>query len=132
MSDYAQRHRAGIIAAAERIRPYVRRTPALATDLDPELVLKPECLQVTGSFKARGAFNALIQLRQRKPDLSGVIAVSSGNHAQGVALAARTLGVPAVIVMPADSNPAKVAATRTLGAEVISEGVSASNREDVV
>ncbi|HLQ33516.1 MAG TPA: threonine/serine dehydratase [Chloroflexota bacterium] len=132
MNDYVQRHLEEIEAAAERIGPYVRRTPALATDLDPKLVLKPECLQVTGSFKARGAFNALIQLRQRKPDLHGVIAVSSGNHAQGVALAARTLGLPAVVVMPADSNPSKVAATRALGAEVISEGVTAENREATV
>jgi threonine dehydratase len=132
MSDYAQQHLAEIAAAERRIRPYVRWTPALATDLDHELVLKPECLQVTGSFKARGAFNALLQLRERKPDARGVITVSSGNHAQGVALAARALGVPAVIVMPSDSNPAKVAATRALGAEVISEGITAENREDMV
>lgn len=132
MNEYLQRHSAEIAAAADRIRPYVRWTPALDTDLDPKLILKPECLQVTGSFKARGAFNALLQMQQRQPDLSGVIAVSSGNHAQGVALAARTLGVRAVIVMPADSNPTKVAATRKLGAEVITDGITAENREERV
>lgn len=129
---YVQEHYAEIEAAAERIRPYTRWTPALATDLHPKLVLKPECLQVTGSFKARGAFNALLQLKQRRPDLPGVVAVSSGNHAQGVALAARTLGVPAVVVMPADSSPSKVAATRRLGAEVVTEGVTGANREQRV
>jgi threonine dehydratase len=129
MSDYLATHLAEIEGASERIRPFVRWTPALATDLDPRLVLKPECLQVTGSFKARGGFNAVLQLRRRKPDTRGVIAVSSGNHAQAVALAARTAGLPAVILIPADSNPAKIAATRALGAEVITEGVTAENRE---
>ena len=129
MSDYLSSHLAEIEAAAERIQPYVRRTPALATDLDASLVLKPECLQVTGSFKVRGAFNAVLRLRERKPDSRGVIAVSSGNHAQAVALAARTCGFPALILIPADSNPAKIAATSALGAEVITEGVTAENRE---
>lgn len=132
MSDYISSHLAEIEAAAVRIRPYVRRTPALTTDLDASLVLKPECLQVTGSFKVRGAFNAILQLRQRKPHSKGVIAVSSGNHAQAVALAARTCGLPALILIPADSNPAKIAATRALGAEVITEGVTAENRESLL
>jgi len=129
VSDYLSSHLAEIEAASERIRPYVRWTPALATDLDSRLVLKPECLQVTGSFKVRGAFNAILRLRDRKPHTRGVIAVSSGNHAQAVALAARTNGLPAVILIPADSNPAKIAATRALGAEVITEGVTGENRE---
>jgi len=132
VSEYLASHLAEIEAAAKRIRPYVRWTPALETDLDPQLVLKPECLQVTGSFKARGAFNALLGLKEANPALKGVIAVSSGNHAQGVALAARTLGVPASIVMPVDSNPAKVAATRALGAEIIMDGITVSNREQRV
>jgi threonine dehydratase len=132
MSDYVQSHLAEIVAASERIRPYVRWTPALPTDLDPKLLVKPECLQVTGSFKARGAFNALLRLRERQPNLRGVIAVSSGNHAQAVALAARTAGVPAVILIPGDSNPAKIAATRALGADVITEGVTGENREQMV
>jgi threonine dehydratase len=110
----------------------VRRTPALTTDLDPDLVLKPECFQVTGSFKPRGGFNAILRLRDSQPDLKGVIAVSSGNHAQAVALAAKTLGLKAVILIPEDANPAKVAATRALGAEVINEGITFANREERV
>jgi threonine dehydratase len=128
VSPYVDRHYAEVRAAAERIRPHVRRTPALTTDLDPNLRLKAECFQVTGSFKPRGAFNAVLSLmdRERPP---GVIAVSSGNHAQAVALAARTVGIPALILIPEDSNPAKVAATRALGAEVMQQGITFANRE---
>jgi threonine dehydratase len=125
--DYARAHLPEIEAAAERIRPHVRRTPPLTTDLDPGLVLKPECFQVTGSFKARGAFNAVLRL---PPGTPGVITASSGNHAQAVALAARTAGLKAVILIPEGANPAKVAATRALGAEVVSEGISFQNRDD--
>ena len=116
-------------AAAERIRPYVRRTPTLTTDLDRDLRLKAECFQLTGSFKSRGAFNAVLSLMERDQP-RGVIAVSSGNHAQAVALAARSVGVPALILIPQDANPAKVAATRALGAEVIQEGITFANREE--
>ncbi len=129
-ADDLRRHAAEIEAARARIRPYIRRTPLLTTDLDDALRLKPECFQRTGSFKVLGAFNAILQLRQRRPDLPGVIAVSSGNHAQAVALAARTVGVPAVLVISFDANPTKVAATRALGAEVIQEGVTFENREE--
>src|SRR5437773_6046596 len=65
----------------------------------------------------------------RDPHPTGVIAVSSGNHAQAVALAARTVGIPALILIPEDANPAKVAATRALGAEVIQQGITFANRE---
>ncbi len=129
-ATYLRQHAAEIDAAAERIEPHVRRTPLLTTDLDPRLRLKPECFQRTGSFKARGAFNAVLQLRRRQPDTRGVIAVSSGNHAQALALAARTAGLPAVILIPFDANPAKVAATRAYGAEVIQDGVTFENREE--
>ncbi len=115
--------------AAERIGPYVRRTPALRTDLSPDLRLKAECFQVTGSFKPRGAFNAVLSLMERGPSPQGVIAVSSGNHAQAVALAARTVGLPALILIPEDANPAKVAATLALGAEVMQDGITFANRE---
>ncbi|TMF31315.1 MAG: threonine/serine dehydratase [Chloroflexi bacterium] len=115
--------------AAERIRTYVRRTPVLTSDLDPDLRLKPECFQVTGSFKPRGAFNAVLALLEEGKRPRGVIAVSSGNHAQAVALAAATVGLPALILIPEDANPAKVAATRALGAEVIQEGITFANRE---
>jgi threonine dehydratase len=126
---YLATHADEIAHAAERIAPYVRRTPLLTTDLDPALRLKPESFQVTGSFKARGAFNAVLELKRRTPDARGVIAASSGNHAQALALAARTVGLPALILIPADANPAKVAATKANGAEVIQEGISFANRE---
>lgn len=127
--NFAETHNLEVAKAAERIRPYVRRTPTLATDLDPDLRLKAECFQVTGSFKVRGAFNAVLSQMGRDPRPTGVIAVSSGNHAQALALAARTVGIPALILIPEDANPAKVAATRALGAEVIQEGITFANRE---
>ena len=129
MSDYLEQHFALVREAAGRIRPHVRRTQCLTSDLDPELRLKPECFQVTGSFKVRGAFNAILTLAAKEPRPAGVIAVSSGNHAQAVALAASTVGLPALVLIPEDANPAKVAATRALGAEVIQEGITFANRE---
>ncbi len=129
MTGYLQQHAEQVRQARDRINAYVRRTQCLTTDLDPELRLKPECFQVTGSFKPRGAFNAVLSQMARTPLPAGVIAVSSGNHAQAVALAARTTGIPALILIPEDANPAKVAATRALGAEVIQEGITFANRE---
>lgn len=125
-------HASEIEAAADRIAPYVSRTPLLATDLDARLRLKPECFQRTGSFKARGAFNAVIKLSWRQVPPKGVIGVSSGNHAQALALAARTVGLPAVILIPFDASPAKVAATKGYGAEVIQDGITFENREERV
>jgi threonine dehydratase len=125
--EFAQSHLPQILAAAERVRPHIRHTPALTTDLDSRLVFKPECFQVTGSFKVRGAFNAVLQL---PPSTPGVVTASSGNHAQAVALAARTAGFRALILIPEGANPAKVAATRALGAEVVSEGITFANRDD--
>jgi threonine dehydratase len=123
-------------AAAARIAGHVHRTPVLTSRLlDRELgvrvLLKAEHLQRVGAFKARGAFSALLAM---PPDerARGVIAVSSGNHGAAVALAASETGTPAVVVMPEDSNPAKLAAVRGYGAEVISEGVAAAEREQVV
>ena len=129
MTGFVESHIGEVREAAGRIQPYVRRTPTLATDLDPNLRLKAECFQVTGSFKPRGAFNAVLLQMARDPRPAGLIAVSSGNHAQAVALAARTVGIPALIIIPQDANPAKVAATRALGAEVIQEGITFANRE---
>ena len=126
-------HLAVVRSAAERVFGYVRRTPVLpGEEIAPGLVVKPEMLQPTGSFKVRGAFNAVLALRERDPDLPGVITVSSGNHGQAVALAARTLGLPCTVVMPEGSNPVKVAAVRALGATVVSEGVTGANREERV
>ena len=129
MTALTEEHAAQVERAAQRIKGHVRRTPALRTDLDPSLRLKPECFQVTGSFKPRGAFNAVLSLIERGEKPKGVIAVSSGNHAQAVALAAGSVGVPALILIPEDANPAKVASTRALGAEVIQEGITFANRE---
>jgi len=125
-----------VLAAAGRIHGHVHRTPLVTSRLlDRELgvrvVAKAEHLQRVGAFKARGAFNALLAMSQAERD-RGVIAVSSGNHAQAVALAAAETGTAAVIVMPEGSNPAKLAATRAYGAEVVSEGVAAAERERIV
>jgi threonine dehydratase len=129
LTTYAGEHADKVRQAADRIRTHVRRTPVLTTDLDSGLRLKPESFQVTGAFKPRGAFNAILSLLERGSRPPGVIAVSSGNHAQGVALAAATVGLPALILIPEGSNPAKVAATRALGAEVIQDGITFANRE---
>ncbi|MQA07377.1 MAG: pyridoxal-phosphate dependent enzyme [Pseudonocardiaceae bacterium] len=110
-----------ITAAGERVANVVVRTPLLPfPDSTPERTfwLKPENLQPVGAFKIRGAYNAVAQLPQRSRS-SGVVAYSSGNHAQAVAYAAKVFGIPATIVLP-DSAPAvKVDATRKHGAEVI-------------
>ncbi len=110
-------------AAASRIRGEAVRTPLLRSDaLDAatggRIFVKPECLQRTGSFKFRGAYNRLSAMSATER-AGGVVAFSSGNHAQGVALAARLLGIRAAIVMPADAPVVKVEATRGYGAEVI-------------
>lgn len=130
LATYLEAHEGEVAAATARIAPYVRRTPLLPTELETGVWLKPECFQVTGSFKARGAFNAVLALKQREPDVKGVIAVSSGNHAQALALAARTAALGALILIPEDANPAKVAATRGYGAEVRQAGVTFANREE--
>jgi threonine dehydratase len=122
-----------IQAAARRIAPYVHRTPVFTSrNLDrmfgKELFFKAEHLQKTGSFKARGAVNAALRLKNPK----GIIAVSSGNHAQGAAYAAQVIGVPALVVMPQDASETKKAATRAYGAEVFDEGVTVENREEIV
>jgi threonine dehydratase len=131
-TDYLAAHRAEIDEAAARIQPHIRRTPLLATDLATDLLLKPESFQRTGSFKARGAFNAVLKLAALPPAERpvGVLTVSSGNHAQALALAAQEAGLPATILIPHDANPAKIAATRALGAHVITEGITFANRED--
>ncbi|MGA8015375.1 MAG: threonine/serine dehydratase [Candidatus Dormiibacterota bacterium] len=130
---FLDEHLVAIRAARSRVGPHVLHTPALPADhVLPGLVLKPELLQPTGSFKVRGAFNAVLSLREREPGIGGVIAVSSGNHGQAVALAARATGLRCVVVMPEESNPVKMAGVRALGAEVVSQGVTGANREQRV
>jgi threonine dehydratase len=110
-----------IKAAATRIRAFVIRTPllpALWADGDRPLWIKPESLQVIGAFKIRGAFNAIGNLDE-SVRTRGVVAYSSGNHAQAVAYAAAVYGIPAHIVMPKETPTVKVDATRNHGAEVV-------------
>ena len=119
-------------AAAERIAPYVHPTPllgnrSLSDRVGVEVRLKCENLQRAGSFKIRGAMNALLQLSEDERR-RGVVAFSSGNHAQGVALAAKLLGIRATIVMPEGSVQSKVEATKAYGATVVQSGVTAATR----
>src|SRR3989338_10176918 len=110
-------------AAARRLAGRIHRTPVVASDAVDEacgfgVFLKCENLQRAGSFKIRGALNKLLAL-DAAARARGVVAYSSGNHAQGVALAARLLGTSAIICMPKDAPAGKLAATRALGAEVV-------------
>ena len=126
-----------IQAAAQRLRGVVVRTPLLAFGLpdpaDPSgrarSYLKPESLQPIGAFKLRGAYNAIASLDEERRR-AGVVAHSSGNHAQGVARAARMLGVRAVIVMPSNAPSGKVAAVRADGAEIVFVGPSGEERAE--
>lgn len=126
---------AAVRAAAARLRPWIHRTPlltsrSLSDRLGVEVRLKCENLQRAGSFKIRGALNALLQLGEEERK-RGVVAFSSGNHAQGVALGARLLGIPATIVMPENSVRSKVEATERYGATVVQSGVTSSTRDTV-
>ena len=124
-----------VVAAADRIAGHAHRTPVLTSrildeELGAQVFFKCENLQRMGAFKFRGAYNALAQFdaTQRK---TGVIAFSSGNHAQGIALAARELGMPATIVMPQDAPAAKVAATQGYGANVVFYDRYTQDREQI-
>jgi threonine dehydratase len=117
---------ADVRAAATRIEEHVLRTPVLRRAMGgAELLCKAESLQPTGAFKLRGAFSLMTTL---PPDTPGVVAHSSGNHAQAVAWAARELGLPAVIVMPDDAPAVKRACTEALGAEIITVGPDSDER----
>lgn len=114
-----------ILAAAERLAGVTLRTPLLP--FDDRAWLKPESLQPVGSFKLRGAFNALAALSPERRR-AGVVTHSSGNHAQGVARAARLLGMRALIVMPSDAPATKVAGVRADGAEIVTVGPDSEER----
>lgn len=123
---------ADIEAAARRLAPIVTRTPVLESTVVNEMLgcrilIKAECLQRTGSFKVRGAYNKIAQIPDEKRRL-GVVAYSSGNHAQGVARAARLMGIPARIVMPADAPKVKMDNTRRDGAIVVAYERKDANR----
>jgi threo-3-hydroxy-L-aspartate ammonia-lyase len=124
-----------VVTAAERTRHHVHRTPVMTsrtvnTDFAAEVFFKCENLQRMGAFKFRGAFNALSKFdaRQRR---AGVVAFSSGNHAQAVALSACLLGMPANIVMPRDAPVSKVAATKGYGGNVVFYDRYTEDREQI-
>ena len=124
-----------VAAARTRIQGYVETTPVLRSDkLDAiagaRLLIKAECLQQTGSFKIRGATNRLLQIPQKKR-ANGVVAFSSGNHAQGVSRAARRLGMPALIVMPSDAPSVKTEGVEADGAEVRHYDRNTESREEI-
>ncbi|MFQ5758315.1 MAG: pyridoxal-phosphate dependent enzyme [Candidatus Bathyarchaeia archaeon] len=123
-------------AACERIKEVVNPTPVMTSSTlnettDSECFLKCENFQKTGAFKFRGAFNALSQLSPKQKE-KGVITHSSGNHAQALALAAKLLGVKAVVVMPENAPPVKVAATKGYGAKIVFCGSHPTDRGKTV
>jgi threo-3-hydroxy-L-aspartate ammonia-lyase len=126
---------ADVERAAERLRGVANRTPVVhSRTVDARVgrgtrvFLKCESFQRGGSFKFRGAYNRLAELTPEER-VAGVVAFSSGNHAQGVALAARELGIPATILMPTDAPASKVAATRAYGAEIVRYDRQIEDRE---
>ncbi|PJE30070.1 L-threonine dehydratase catabolic TdcB [Pseudooceanicola marinus] len=124
-----------IEAAAARLAGHARRTPLLSSPFLDEIagrrvLVKPECLQLTGSFKFRGAWSAISAL-DPAVRARGVIAFSSGNHAQGVALAAKMHGAPSVIIMPSDAPQLKLANTRAFGAEVVTYDRANEDRDEI-
>lgn len=124
-----------IEAAAERLNGHIRKTPILSSPFLDNLagrriLVKPECLQHTGSFKFRGAWSAISALEEAERQ-RGVIAYSSGNHAQSVAMAASKHGISSVIVMPSDAPQLKIENTRALGAEVVLYDRANEKREEI-
>jgi len=126
---------ADVVAAAKRIARHVDKTPVFRSSVLDEiagasLLIKAECLQQTGSFKLRGATNRLLQIPEMRR-FSGVVAFSSGNHAQGVARAARLLEMPALIVMPKNAPAVKIEGVEADGAEVYLYDRDTEDREKI-
>ena len=124
-----------VLEAAEQIADHTIRTPLLESPLLNEklggrLLVKAECLQRGGAFKFRGAYNRISRLSGEQLK-AGVVAFSSGNHAQGVALAAQMLGTPSVIVMPKDAPVMKIDNTRAYGAEIVLYDRAGENRTEI-
>ncbi|MFL6764640.1 MAG: threonine/serine dehydratase [Sphingomicrobium sp.] len=120
-----------MLEAARRIDGLVECTPLIESELEgTRLWLKCECLQTGGAFKLRGATNRLLQLSPEER-ARGVVAFSSGNHARGVAIAAKRLGIKAIIVMPADAPQVKVEGTRSEGAEIVFYDRRTESREEI-
>ncbi len=128
-------HADDVCAAAERIRPLARKTPVLTSPaFDSEArtraLFKCENLQLGGAFKIRGAANLVLSLDEETLE-RGIVAYSSGNHAQAAAIAAQYRGAPATIIMPADAPRSKMEATRSRGAKVITYNRFTENREPI-
>jgi threonine dehydratase len=120
-----------VVEAAHRISGCVERTPLIGSEVaGARIWLKCECLQTGGAFKRRGASNRLLQFSEEERK-RGVVAFSSGNHARGVAIAARRLGIRAVIVMPSDAPSVKVEGTRGEGAEIVFYDRYRESREEI-
>jgi threo-3-hydroxy-L-aspartate ammonia-lyase len=124
-----------VVAAARRIEGHAHRTPVMRSstierEAGAEFFFKCENFQRVGAFKFRGAFNALSRFSAAQKR-AGVIAFSSGNHAQAIALAARLLGMPATVVMPTDAPAGKMAATRGYGAEIVTYDRFAEDRDAI-
>lgn len=109
-----------IYEAEEYLKPFIRKTHLIKTEIenDYNLYLKPENLQITGSFKIRGAFNKLRKFSEEEKK-AGAIACSAGNHAQGIALASKLLGIKATVCMPKSAQKVKIESCKKLGAEVV-------------
>ena len=126
-----QPSRQGVEAASQRIRGEITRTPLLPVEIRGVISwVKAECLQQGGSFKLRGATNRLM-LMSAEERRRGVVAFSSGNHAQGVAIAAKKMGIAATIVMPADAPAVKREATLAAGAEIVDYDRRTESREEI-
>ncbi len=120
-----------VLAAADRIAGLVQKTPLLESHVEGvRIFLKCECLQTGGAFKLRGATNRLLQLSQAERE-RGVVAFSSGNHARGVAIAARRLAIPATIIMPSDAPQVKIDGTREEGATIVFYDRHGESREEI-
>ncbi|KWO73909.1 threonine/serine dehydratase [Burkholderia ubonensis] len=122
-------------AAASRLRPHIAHTPLLSSPalderLEARLLIKAECLQLTGSFKVRGAFNRLLTMSESERN-AGVVAWSAGNHGQALAYAGRSLGVAVTIVMPSDAPRAKIWGTERWGANVVLYDRLTESREHI-
>jgi threonine dehydratase len=130
MYDYKE-----ILLAAERLKGVIQETPLfesaeLNERVKGRILIKPECLQRTGSFKIRGAYNLMCQLSDAEAS-RGVVAFSSGNHAQGVALAGKLLNIKTTIVIPEDAPSAKIENTKKLGGNVILYDRYKEDREEI-
>lgn len=124
-----------VAAAAERIKDFINKTPVLTSrtvnnEFEAEVFFKCENFQRVGAFKFRGAMNALLQFNETQKK-AGVVAFSSGNHAQAIALSSKILGIPATIIMPKDAPAVKMAATREYGGNIVEFDRYTEDREKI-